>query len=179
VLDPRTIHLIHSFVYSFHRSIHWYRNHHIIKAIYIIYNIYTSSVNIHKTPVKIVTQSLWVNNIILYFSVCKSIPGQEPLRYRTCHDRKQVCIQYTDQTHTFMINHTGQQKHPYKLHRQCKRGKSRKGNCTYVKKKLTVAINILTKPSLQQIKVQGARVCKRYTIYNRMHKDNNHWEVNW
>jgi hypothetical protein len=65
----------HSFVYSSHRSIHSYRNRHIIKAIYIIYNIYTSSVNIHKTTVKMVTQSLWVSNIILYFSVCKSIPG--------------------------------------------------------------------------------------------------------
>jgi hypothetical protein len=109
------IHSFQSFVYSSHRSIHWYRNRHIIKSIYIFYYIYTSSVNMHKTPVKMVTQSLWVNNIILYFSVCKSISGQELLRYRTCHDRKQVCIQYT-QTYTFMI--TGQQKRPYKLHRQ-------------------------------------------------------------
>jgi hypothetical protein len=38
-----------SFVYSFYPSIQWYRNRHIIKA---IYSIYTSSVSIHKTPVK-------------------------------------------------------------------------------------------------------------------------------
>jgi hypothetical protein len=47
--------------------------------------------------------------LLLYFSVCKSMPGQEPFRNRTCHNKKQVCKQYTGQTHTFMINHTGQQ----------------------------------------------------------------------
>jgi hypothetical protein len=92
---------------------------------------------------------------MLYFSVCKSIPGQEPLRYRTCHDRKQVCKQYTDQTHTFMINHTGQQK--------------QKGDRTCVSKAYSSNLHFS-----KTFKVQGTRVCKRYKIYNRMHKDSNH-----
>jgi hypothetical protein len=119
-----------SFVYSSHGSIHWYRNRHIIKAIYIIYNIQTSSVNIHKTPVKMVTQSLWVNNIILYFSVRKSTPGQEPFRYRICQIKNKYVYNTLIKAHTFMMNHTGQQKHPYKLHRQCYTEAKAEGNCT-------------------------------------------------
>jgi hypothetical protein len=76
-----------------------------------------------------VTQSLRVNNVILYFPVCNSYRVKNP----SCHDRKQVCIQYTDQTHTVMINHTGQQN----IHTNCTHSDTetkQKGKRTCVRK---------------------------------------------